>query len=210
MGAKNQKSDGEDIPLHVVWYSFGIFGLIGLLILFLIYSGDTFSVLIQLFTTSNFVHDVLIGIGIGTAACLLTLFLYKVTSVQFPINEQTKIIFKLAKKRFGVATIALAPGVIEEFLFRGVIMGSFMLMMPASFALIISTVIFFSLHIPQYKGSPLMHLSVFLMGLLLGSLYWYTGSLIAPIIAHSLYNGVLAWFMKNGNMRLAIEKEATT
>ncbi len=83
--------------------------------------------------------------------------------------------------------IAAFAGVGEELLFRGVIQRILIKLFKSPWAGIIVTAILFSaLHMQFYGFVPR-----FLLGILLGIIYWYSGSLWPAIVAHFLYDGVL-------------------
>jgi uncharacterized protein len=75
----------------------------------------------------------------------------------------------------------------EELLFRGVLQRILIKMFKSPWAGIIVTAIFFSaLHMQFYGFLPR-----FFLGVLLGVIYWYSGSLWAAILAHFVYDAVL-------------------
>jgi membrane protease YdiL (CAAX protease family) len=63
--------------------------------------------------------------------------------------------------------------------------------------ILISTFLFWIVHVPQYKGRYLLYVIVFIGGLSFALLFYFTGSLIAPMIAHAVYNlGAGMYIMK--------------
>nr|WP_275899512.1 CPBP family intramembrane glutamic endopeptidase [Bacillus piscicola] len=99
-------------------------------------------------------------------------------------------------KKYGIVTIAFGAGVSEELLFRGALQGVLTVYIGSVPALLLIAGVFMILHIPQYKGSAFIHTLVFVMGLILGGLFIWSGSLWAPIAAHVTYNGCLAYILK--------------
>ena len=85
-----------------------------------------------------------------------------------------------------VATV-LAP-VLEEMLFRGLILRSFLRQYPRWYAIAGSAVLFGVAHLNVYQFAVAS-----LLGLLLGWLYERSKSLIPCITLHAVYNGVLTW-----------------
>lgn len=82
--------------------------------------------------------------------------------------------------------MALLPAVCEEVFFRGLIQKGIMrTTRNVWFSIIISGVIFSAFHF-QF----LTFLTRLEMGIILGALYWYTGSLWVPILAHLVFNGM--------------------
>ena len=79
----------------------------------------------------------------------------------------------------GLLTVAFIGPVSEELLFRGGVQGSL-----KRYPIILSAIIFAIIHL-----NPAQLPAAFLLGLLLGYAYWWTGSLIAPVCIHVLNNG---------------------
>ncbi|PSL50994.1 hypothetical protein B0H94_102271 [Salsuginibacillus halophilus] len=181
-----------DVPLRAVWYSFGFFFIIGLLFMLLIHQGDVLLYIRGWFSLGTALSETAAGAGIGLIAAVVAYGLQRLFAIEFPDNEQTRILISLMHKRGGIATIAFGPGITEEILFRGMLLGSLLFVLPAWAALGISSLLFFMLHIPQYKGSLWMHASVLCMGFLLGLLFLWTENLWMPIAAHVVYNGSVA------------------
>jgi membrane protease YdiL (CAAX protease family) len=103
--------------------------------------------------------------------------------------------------KFALYMIPLAVLVIgpcEEFLFRGVIQTKLRGSFGTAGAVVATSAIFSSVHVPAYGGlsagleSILVTLSVlFVLALILGTVYEKTDNLLVPIIAHGFYNAVL-------------------
>ncbi len=89
--------------------------------------------------------------------------------------------------------IAVFAGVGEELFFRGILQRMFIKATKNPWAGIIFTSILFSaLHVQFFGFFPRLFL-----GILLGAIYWYSGSLIVAILAHILYDAffiTLAYF----------------
>lgn len=81
-------------------------------------------------------------------------------------------------------TVVLAP-VMEETLFRGLIQGSISERDGAAKAILISSLLFGILH-----GVPQQVINAFLIGIILGYIYFRTRSLLTVIILHALNNGI--------------------
>lgn len=94
--------------------------------------------------------------------------------------------------RVGALILAcLAAPVIEEALFRGVMLRGLAATKGAARGLLIASALFAVVHI-----NPLLFPAAFLLGILLGAVYLRTGSLVASIVLHALYNAgavALAW-----------------
>ncbi len=85
--------------------------------------------------------------------------------------------------------IYLAAGFAEEFLFRVVALDLC--------GLVISSLLFTAMHLNYWK-KPLVLADVFVVALLMGALYLFTGSLLLCAIAHAAYNLLLSVFLKRG------------
>ncbi|MEZ5921490.1 MAG: CPBP family intramembrane glutamic endopeptidase [Parvularculaceae bacterium] len=83
-----------------------------------------------------------------------------------------------------IVLLAIVAGVGEELLFRGALQGAAMRTMPLSLAIILPNIIFGILH----ARTLLYALIAALIGVWLGLVAHITAGLIAPIIAHGLYD----------------------
>ena len=85
---------------------------------------------------------------------------------------------------FGILSIALIPGICEEYLFRGVLQKNFYLISKnIHIAVWISALFFSALHLQFYGFFPRM-----LLGVLFGYIYYWSGSILYPMIAHIFNN----------------------
>ncbi|MDA3129243.1 CPBP family intramembrane metalloprotease [Aliibacillus thermotolerans] len=193
---ENSNKFPQDIPLKSVWESFGIFVLIGFLMIVIFYGGNRIEYIRSLWKIDGLLDQVFSGCIIGILFAVIVVFLYKMKWIQLPKNEYTELIIQILKKRYGIVTIALGAGLSEEILFRGAMLGVLVSYFSPVFSLVIVSAIFMALHIPQYKGSVLIHVIIFIMGLGLGGLFLWTEALWAPITAHAVYNGFLSLLMK--------------
>jgi membrane protease YdiL (CAAX protease family) len=83
--------------------------------------------------------------------------------------------------------IAVLAGVGEELLFRGLVQRLFIRMFKSPLAGIIVTAILFSaMHVQFFGFFPRL-----LLGICLGMIYWYSGSLWLAIAAHIMYNATI-------------------
>ena len=83
--------------------------------------------------------------------------------------------------------IAVLAGVGEELLFRGVIQRLLTRIFKSPWLAIIVTAAFFSaIHLQFYGFFPRL-----LLGILLGAMFWYSGSLWVAIAAHFIYDALL-------------------
>ena len=88
--------------------------------------------------------------------------------------------------------IAICAGVGEELLFRGMVQRMLIRIFKSPWAgIVVSAAIFSAMHMQFYGFLPR-----FTLGILLGAIYWYSGSLWVAILAHFIYDAVLvllAW-----------------
>ena len=82
--------------------------------------------------------------------------------------------------------VALLPAICEEVCFRGALQRIMIDIFKRPWIGIIATAIFFSAFHMQFEG----FLPRMFLGILLGSLFWYSGSLWPNIVAHFFYNGI--------------------
>ncbi len=102
-----------------------------------------------------------------------------------PVTEESRM---LEKMRGGGLALVLAVAVVlaplfEELFFRGLLYPALRRRVGSAVAVLLNGVIFGALHF-----QPLFMLSLMLVGAVLAYLYERTGSLVAPMIAHALYN----------------------
>ena len=84
----------------------------------------------------------------------------------------------------GLIAIAIIPGFCEEYFFRGVLQKNLNLLLKnAHIAILLSSLLFSAFHLQFYGFFPRFFLGVFF-----GYLFYWSGSLIYPVIAHALNN----------------------
>jgi membrane protease YdiL (CAAX protease family) len=93
-----------------------------------------------------------------------------------------------------LAGIALLAGLGEEMLFRGVLQDIFRGWMPLWAAIGLSALLFGILH----AVTPTYAVLAALVGAYLGVLYLLTGNLLAPIVAHAVYDFVALVYVTRG------------
>ncbi|TCZ72214.1 CPBP family intramembrane metalloprotease [Flaviaesturariibacter aridisoli] len=86
-----------------------------------------------------------------------------------------------------ILCIAVTAGVGEELLFRGIIQRLLIRGTRSPWSGILITAFLFSFFHMQFMG----FLPRFFLGVILGALYWYSGSLWAAMLAHFLYDALL-------------------
>ena len=84
----------------------------------------------------------------------------------------------------GIIAIAIIPGFCEEYFFRGVLQKNLNLLLKnAHIAILLSSLLFSAFHLQFYGFFP-----KFFLGVFFGYLFYWSGSLMYPVIAHALNN----------------------
>ncbi|MBM4018592.1 MAG: CPBP family intramembrane metalloprotease [Planctomycetes bacterium] len=83
---------------------------------------------------------------------------------------------------------AVLAALAEEFIYRGVLMTSLLPHAGAAGALAITSAVFALVHLPT---EPQAVLPLFILALAMGWAAYWTRSLLAPVIAHALFNGLM-------------------
>ncbi|GAA4851604.1 hypothetical protein GCM10023331_40230 [Algivirga pacifica] len=84
----------------------------------------------------------------------------------------------------GLLVVAVLAGILEEFVFRGILQNMFLKQWGnAHMAIWISAIVFSAIHMQFYGFLPRM-----LLGALFGYLYWWSGNLYVPMFAHFVNN----------------------
>jgi membrane protease YdiL (CAAX protease family) len=111
--------------------------------------------------------------------------------IQFMLSRNT-----VTELIMNIIFIALLAGIGEELFFRGVLQRLFIKAFKSPWpGIILAAVIFSAIHLQFFGFIPRL-----LLGILLGAIYWYSGSLWPAIIAHFVYDAffiVLAYFQPN-------------
>lgn len=168
------------------------FLIVGLILIGIFRWGEVMS-----FTASLFVPDgrsylaaALLGLSAGTIIVLISVGIIIKTKTELPASEGAEVINQILRTPSGIAVSSLAGSLFEEFFFRGVLIGLFTGYSPLvdGIVILISSFLFWIIHVPQYKGVYVAYALVFINGLIFALLFYYTGSLIPAILAHAIYN----------------------
>jgi len=123
----------------------------------------------------------LAGAGVGLAAVAISEVLTRSTALGEGLADLLGE--SLAGLRASDAVLlALASGLAEEMLFRGALQ--------PSVGIVWASLIFGACHFLPRKELALWSLYAVVMGFAFGSLYEWTGHLVAPVTAHALVNGI--------------------
>ena len=102
--------------------------------------------------------------------------------------------------------IAIVPAIGEELVFRGMLQNLFRLTFKnPHVAIWVTGFIFGAIHMQFYGMVPRM-----LLGVLFGYLYWWSGNLLVPMIAHFLNNGlsiILLYIHQIGLSNIDVESD---
>lgn len=103
-------------------------------------------------------------------------------TIQFMLGNNT-----LSNLFINLVFIAAFAGIGEELFFRGILQRLFIKSTRSPWTGIIITAFFFSFFHFQFFG----FVPRFMLGILLGAIYWYSGSLWPAIIAHFAYDAII-------------------
>lgn len=131
---------------------------------------------------------VVAGVGLGLFFYFSTQWLVKFTGRQFYSDVVLACILPANNRQLGLVLLALGPAVLlEELLFRSLLLGGLSLIFPAWGVLVTLAVLFGVFHRPQGLWGML---GAGAAGLLLGLLFWQQHSLLAPFVAHYSANAL--------------------
>jgi len=174
--------------------------LLGLILITIFKWGEILPFISSLFKPDDLsvLTVTLIGLLAGAMIVTVIVTLIVLTKTELPKSEAGEIVNRLMRTPSGIAASSLGGGFFEEFFFRGTLIGLFIGYSTALDWVVIfaSTILFWIIHVPQYKGIYLAHAGVIVNGLIFALLFYYTGSLIPAILAHAIYNlGIGIYFM---------------
>ncbi|MDT9718234.1 type II CAAX endopeptidase family protein [Paenibacillus sp. ClWae2A] len=137
----------------------------------------------------SMLSTIIMGLIFSFFITTIVLITFTRTRTELPTTEGSDMIKKIMIRPSGIALTAIG-GIFEEFFFRGVLIGLFIgySLVVDWLVILISTFLFWIIHVPQYKGTTGILIVVFVNGLIFALLFYFTGSLIPPILAHVIYN----------------------
>lgn len=147
-------------------------------------------------TLPHFGRDAVVGFGVGLAAAMLLPLLTRFAvsrlgkSIYSPLVIQS--VLPRSAREWVLVPAALVPMVLlEELLFRSLLLGGFAVLVPAIVLAASWSLLFGVMHVPQGALGIAVAAG---MGLLLSGLFLVTASLVAPFVAHYVINLVqLIW-----------------
>ena len=137
------------------------------------------------------------GWGVAAAVPMLLVFVLMVRWPIGPLRAIKKFTDSIIRPLMATCTIvdlfgiSLLAGVGEEMLFRGLFQDFFTNLMPLWLALVAASVMFGMMH----AVTPAYAVLAAVIGAYLGALYIWTENLLAPMIAHGLYDFVVLLYI---------------
>jgi membrane protease YdiL (CAAX protease family) len=111
-----------------------------------------------------------------------------------PMPESVKELFNQMalqmKDTYGFITVAILAPLMEEFIFRGIVLDGLLKRKPPLTAILISSFLFAFVHL-----NPWQFVGAMLIGLFMGWIYWKTNNLGYTILIHFVNNSVAALFV---------------
>ncbi len=139
------------------------------------------------------------ALGIAGTVPLLVLFWWMLRTRLPPLSEIRDFLEAVVRPMFcqwtipQLAVISLLAGVSEEALFRAVIQGSLTSTFGVKPALALASVLFGACHFVNWAYAIIATF----IGLFLGMLWLFTGTLLAPLTTHAVYDFVaLVYFVR--------------
>jgi membrane protease YdiL (CAAX protease family) len=124
---------------------------------------------------------------LAATVCLGTIIDPIINAIPMPKSFEhlfDDLLFSLSKYPvLAVFSIAIAPGIMEEILFRGIILDGFLKNYKPQKAIMVSALLFGLIHL-----NPWQFIGGLAFGLLLGWTYWKTRSLLICMLMHALNN----------------------
>jgi len=141
---------------------------------------------------ANWRGDVLLGLGVGLGLAVglyaATRLLLRLGGARFYSPSVLEILLPTNQREFWLVLLAFVPAVLlEEMLFRSLLIGGLSPLLSPLFLTIGTGVVFGLLHSPQGAWGMA---GAGLAGVIFGLLFLATGSLVAPLVAHYVANTV--------------------
>lgn len=144
---------------------------------------------------------------ISTLLVFSSMFALNIFVQWFPLEDNLSDVFSgLSHNVLGVLGLAVLAPLLEEVLFRGAIQGLLMRFLGRPWpAIIIAALVFGVIH-----WNPVQVVYATLFGVVLGWIYYRTGSLMYVIVGHVLNNtlAVITTIQDSGNVNVSEESEA--
>lgn len=132
--------------------------------------------------------EVLQGLALGAALIALAFAMFRglprISEALVRMQAETYAFLGPKLGMPAIVFISLCAGVGEEALFRGGLQTFLGDYLGAPLAIVLSSAVFAAIHL----GKPVITLLLLVVGLIFGTVFWLTGSLLAVMIGHALYD----------------------
>ena len=123
----------------------------------------------------------------STLVVFFSMFVLNIFVQWFPLEDNLGGVFSgLSRNVLGVLSVAILAPLLEEVLFRGAIQGLLMRLFGHPWPAIIVAALIFGV----YHMNPVQIVYATLLGIILGWIYYRTGSLLSVIVGHVLNNSL--------------------
>ena len=123
----------------------------------------------------------------STLVVFFSMFVLNIFVQWFPLEDNLGGVFsELSRNVLGVLSLAVLAPLLEEVLFRGAIQGLLMRLFGRPWPAIIVAALIFGV----YHMNPVQIVYATLLGIILGWIYYRTGSLLSVIVGHVLNNSL--------------------
>ena len=140
--------------------------------------------------------QITLGIAIGAGlSVVIGAFFYSFPKISEQLVRAQGHNLKFLENRLGfgaIIIISIGAGVGEEALFRAGLMTLASDYMAMPLAIILSSVLFALIHFAK----PIISAIIFVIGAFFAVIYWQTGSLLAVMIGHALYDVYALWYVQ--------------
>lgn len=142
-----------------------------------------------------FLYAALAGFAVGVVGGMLTNLLAQGHPVQQDVSVMGHQVSLGMRVALAVLVVCVAP-LVEELIFRGVLLSGLMRYMKAGWAVALSALIFGCVHLPDFKFSWYAIPDLVLLGVVLAWLRLRTRSLWPAVAAHAVNNllATISWF----------------
>jgi membrane protease YdiL (CAAX protease family) len=181
----------EEIKLSHLIASFSFLGVIALVCIFIWQKSNSFEFVLDLFDVSKIIMNLAIGGGLGLALAVIAIALVKGTGTKIPEAKDNEELKEIMMRKHGALIVGILPGIFEEVLFRGFVLPFIQHFTNAILAIILTTIVFWAIHLPQYKTNHVLNWNVILLSLVTSILFVQTETLWASIFAHMVYNYIV-------------------
>ncbi len=153
--------------------------------------------------------QITLGIAIGAGlSAVVGGFFYSFPKISEQLVRAQGHNLKFLENRLGfgaIIVISIGAGVGEEALFRAGLMTLASDYMAMPLAIILSSLLFALIHFAK----PIISAIIFMIGAFFAVIYWQTGSLLAVMIGHALYDVFALWYVQKELHRIGYFDETT-